>query len=77
MAINLGENLLSWQLFINLGSLSSDELLRQFMQVLYNYELICVQSVILCDAVGQNERLYTPLCNGNKVTKLAYPFLNK
>jgi hypothetical protein len=64
----------SCEFFFNTGSLSGDELLRQFMRVTAHYEMIGVQILgLLCDAAGQNARLFHLLRAGQTVGLSGYP----
>jgi hypothetical protein len=64
----------SCEFFFNTGSLSGDELLRQFMRVAGHYEMIGVQILgLLCDAAGQNARLFHLLRGGATVGLTGYP----
>ena len=58
----------SAEFFFNAGSLTGDELIRQFMRVLGHYELVGVKIIgLLCDAAGQNERMFTLLRGSAKI----------
>jgi hypothetical protein len=68
----------SCEFFFNTGSLSGDELLRQFMRVSAHYELIGVQILgLLSDAAGQNARLFHLLRSGKTVGASGYPSIEE